>query len=226
MATLIEMEGGRAAGYGGWRRFFNVASLAALALIVFAAGALAAEPARIVMLGDSLTAGYGLPAAESLPAKLQDWLTARGHDVTIANAGVSGDTTAGGLARLDWSLDAATTHAIVALGANDGMRGIDPAETERNLAAIIERLRERDIKVLLAGILAPPNFGYEYEVAFNNVFPAVAERFHVAYYPFLLDGVAAQPSFNQADGIHPNREGVAIIVERLGPLVEELLNDP
>lgn len=183
----------------------------------------AAAETRILALGDSLTAGYGLPAAESLPTQLEAALRRRGHDVRVINAGVSGDTTAGGLARLDWALADKPHVAIVALGANDGLRGIDPKAMEANLDAILARLKSEGVRVVLAGMLAPPNLGADYARQFNAVFPRLAERHGVAFYPFLLEGVAAQRSLNLADGIHPTGRGVAVMVERMLPMVEKVL---
>jgi acyl-CoA thioesterase-1 len=193
------------------------------AFFVLLAGAARAEPARVVMLGDSITAGYGLDAADVLPVRLQAALRARGLDVVVEDAGVSGDTTAGGLARLDWAIQGKPDAVIVALGGNDGLRAIDPAATEANLKTIIERLKARGIAVLLAGMLAPPNFGPAYGKEFNAVFPRLAQANGVAFYPFILDGVAADPRLNQRDGIHPNAQGVAAIVDRLAPHVLALL---
>lgn len=175
------------------------------------------------MLGDSLTAGYGLPVADALPTRLQARLEEQGLAVRIRNAGVSGDTTAGGRARLAWSLAEQPDAVIVALGGNDGLRGIDPAETRANLDAILTELDRRGVKALLAGMVAPPNLGRDYGRAFDRVFPALAEKHGVAFYPFLLAGVAARPRLNQPDGIHPNAEGVAVIVERLAPHVRRLI---
>lgn len=179
---------------------------------------------RLLVLGDSLTAGYGLPAADAFPAQLERALEARGRDVRVINAGVSGDTTAGGLARLDWALAEDPGYAIVALGSNDGLRGVDPAVTARNLSEIVERLKARNVKVLLAGMYAPPNLGREYGDAFNAVYPRLADRYDVALYPFFLDGVAAVPEYNQMDGLHPNRQGVAVMVEHILPYVTALLD--
>ncbi len=205
------------------RRDFNraLAHLAALAWLGRAARA--ASPARIVVLGDSLISGYGLAAGEAFPARLEAALRTDGLDVHILNAGVSGDTSAGGRARLDWALADGADAVIVELGANDGLRGVDPAETFANLDAILARLAERGTKVLLAGMLAPPNMGRAYGAAFNDVYPRLAAKHGVALYPFFLDGVVAQPELNQGDGLHPNARGVAVIVERIAPYVKRLL---
>jgi len=184
----------------------------------------AAEPVRLVVLGDSLTAGYGLPPGGGFPAKLEAALRERGRDVTVIDAGVSGDTTAGGLSRLDWSVGPDAQAVIVELGGNDMLRGTDPARTAENLDQIVARLTDRGLPVLLAGMRAPRNFGEAYGEAFDALFPAIAERHGAAFYPFFLDGVAADPALNQPDGIHPNEAGVAVIVERILPAVEKLLD--
>ncbi len=182
---------------------------------------------RLLVLGDSLTAGYGLPKQDGFTAQLERSLRADGLDVTVIDAGVSGDTTAGGLARLDWVLRSAGAGGpdavIVELGANDGLRGFDPEVTYGNLDRILSRLRESDVPILVAGMRAPPNLGREYVDAFDAIFPRLADRHEVPLYPFFLDGVAADPDLNQADGIHPNREGVAEIVSRIKPAVKQLL---
>jgi acyl-CoA thioesterase-1 len=183
----------------------------------------AANPIRILALGDSLTAGYGLPSGEGFADQLEARLKARGFPVRVFNAGVSGDTSAGGLARLDWALADRPDIAIVELGANDGLRGIEPEAMRSNLDAILRRLRDAGVRVLLTGMRAPPNLGRTYEDAFNRVFPELARKHGVAFYPFFLDGVAADPAFNQPDGIHPNRRGVAEIVDRIAPYVVRLL---
>jgi acyl-CoA thioesterase-1 len=182
------------------------------------------QPVKIVAFGDSLTAGYGLPANQAFPARLAAALKAKGETaVDIANAGVSGDTASGGLARLDWSVPEGTDAVIVALGANDLLRGIDPKITADALDHIVARLKARNIKVLLCGMLASKNMGAEYETAFNAIFPALAERYGVLLYPFFLDGVATDRGLNQNDGIHPNAQGVDVIVKGILPKVEELI---
>ncbi|WP_420712749.1 arylesterase [Ancylobacter sp. SL191] len=182
-----------------------------------------AEPLRLVAFGDSLTAGLGLPAKDAFPAKLQAALTAKGHDVVIENAGVSGDTTSAGLARLDWSIQDGTQGVILELGANDALRGLDPAIAEKSLDAILARLKERKIPVLLAGMVAPPNLGGGYGERFNAIYPRLAAKYDVPLYPFFLDGVAGQGKLNQPDGIHPTAAGVDVIVERITPAVERWL---
>jgi len=182
-------------------------------------------PVRLLVLGDSLTAGYGLPHEDGFQARLSSALKAHGEDVTLIDGAVSGDTSAGGLARLDWVLGNGADAAIVELGANDGLRGLDPAEMERNLTAILERLAAKHVNVLLSGMYPPGNYGPEYTKAFRAVFDRLGKRPGVLYDPFFLDGVALVPSLIQADGLHPNAEGVARIVARLLPLVIRLLGE-
>lgn len=206
----------------------TLACAAALALL---AGAPPVDPARaagdrplkIVAFGDSLTAGYGLPAADVFPVKLARALAARGHAVTIDNAGVSGDTSAGGLARLDWSVPEDTDAVILELGANDALRGVDPKVTRAALDAIVGRLKARRIAVLIAGMRAPPNMGAAYARAFDAIFPELAAAHDLVLYPFFLDGVATDRTLNQGDGIHPTAAGVDVIVDRILPTVEELI---
>lgn len=185
--------------------------------------AVAQEAVRIVVLGDSLSAGYGLAPGEGFPARLQSALDSRGLKATIIDAGVSGDTTRGGLSRLDWSVPADADAVIVELGGNDALRGIGPDITRKSLDAIIARLKERDQAVLLAGMLAPPNMGDDYAGRFNAIYPELAEAYDIALYPFFLDGVAGEPSLNQQDGIHPTAEGVDVIVSKILPAVEGLI---
>jgi acyl-CoA thioesterase-1 len=181
-------------------------------------------PVEIVALGDSLSAGFGVGPGESFPEQLQAALAVKGYSVVVANAGVSGDTTTGGLARLDWSVPDTAKLVIVELGANDALRGIAPAISERNLDAILKRLQERKIPALLAGMIAPPNMGPDYAAAFNPIYAKLAERYGVALYPFFLDGSAGEASLTQADGMHPNPKGVAVIVERILPSVTKALD--
>ena len=177
-----------------------------------------------MMLGDSITAGYGLPRAQALPVRLEAALRAKGLDIRIIDAGVSGDTTAGGRARLDWALADRPQAVIVALGGNDGLRGIEPRNTEANLAAILDALAARGLPAMLAGMLAPPNLGAEYGRDFAATFARLsAARPEVVFYPFLLDGVAGDPALNQPDRIHPNDAGVAELVRRMLPAVESLV---
>ena len=183
-----------------------------------------AAPEKVVtVLGDSITAGFGLPAADALPAQLENTLKAAGQSVRVRAAGVSGDTTAGGLARVDFSVQDDTDLCIVALGGNDLLQGIDPATMKANLQAIIDRLKARHIPVLLAGMRAPPQYG-SYAADFDKVFKDLAKTDDVAAYPFLLDGVALDDRYNQADGIHPNAAGVKIIVAGLAPVVVTALS--
>ncbi len=210
---------------GGFVMIRRVCMAGALSLTVSAGASLAAEPPVIVAFGDSLTAGYGLEDSDSFPVRLEAALADKGIAARVINSGVSGDTTAGGRARLAWSLPENVDLVILELGANDGLRAIDPAETEANLDAMLAELAKRDIDVLLAGMLAPPNLGREYGEAFNAVFPNLAEKYDATFYPFFLDGVAADPALNQPDGIHPNAEGVARIVERITPYVVDALGE-
>ncbi len=182
-------------------------------------------PIKLLALGDSLTAGYGLPQADGFVAQLGAALHAHGVAAMVLDGGVSGDTSAGGRARLGWALADTPAAAIVELGANDGLRGIDPAATEANLAAILDTLAARHIPALLCGMYAPPNLGADYAAAFHAVFDRLARRPGLLYDPFFLAGVAGDPALNQADGIHPTARGVAIIVTRLLPLVERLISE-
>lgn len=200
-----------------------MAAALAAAILAGIAPARAERPVRIVALGDSLTAGYQLAAQDAFPSRLQAALRARGHRVEVENAGVSGDTSTGGLERLDWAVGDGVDAVILELGANDALRGIDPAITRRNLETIVTRLKERGIAVLLTGMLAPPNMGPDYAAAFNPIFPDLASRHGLIFDPFFLDGVAAVPALNLGDGMHPNPRGVHVIVERILPRVEELI---
>jgi acyl-CoA thioesterase-1 len=168
---------------------------------------------KVVVLGDSLTAGLGLAPAESFPARLQRKIDAAGMDFEVINAGVSGDTSAGGLRRLDWSLQEGARVLVLALGANDGLRGLPVAEMKQNLAQIIEAAQRKKVDVILAGMEAPPNYGGEYSGAFRQAYRDLAKEYKVSLVPFLLDNVAGQPSLNQADGIHPNVRGAAIVAD-------------
>jgi acyl-CoA thioesterase I len=192
------------------------------AALLLAAGEARAEGV-VAVLGDSLTAGLGVTADEAFPARLQARLRAEGYDYRVVNAGVSGDTTAGGLRRVDWVLRAKPDVVIVALGANDGLRGLSPQAMRANLEAIIERLQAAGARVLLAGMRLPPNYGAEYTKEFEAVFPEVARRAKVALMPFLLNGVAADPRLNQPDGIHPTAAGQQLIADRVWPYLRPLL---
>lgn len=185
----------------------------------------AAQPIKLVVLGNSLSAGLGLPAQEAFPTKLQKALQTKGIEVGMTNAGVSGDTASGGRDRLDWSVPEGTEGVIVELGANDALRGIDPGLTRAALTDIVQRLKARGIPVMLCGMLAPPNYGADYAARFNSIYPDLAKQFDVPLYPFFLDGVAADAKLNQADGIHPTAAGVDIIVGNMMPTVEAFLRN-
>jgi acyl-CoA thioesterase-1 len=185
--------------------------------------AAADRPVKIVALGDSLTAGYNLPASAAFPVKLEKALKAKGNAVEIANAGVSGDTASGGLARLDWSVPEGTDAVIVELGANDMLRGVDPAVTRRALEEIVRRLTERRIPVLLAGMRAIPNLGIEYAQGFEPIYSDLAAKYGVLLYPFFLEGIASDAKLNQRDGVHPTAAGIDKVVAGILPKVEELV---
>ena len=182
-----------------------------------------AKPIKMVVLGDSLSAGLGLSAPEAFPERLQNALKSKGIAVEISNAGVSGDTSSGGRDRLDWSVPEGTPAVIVELGANDALRGTDPSVTRAALTDILTRLKARGIAVLLCGMLAPPNYGSDYSARFNAIYPDLAKSFGVPLYPFFLEGVAADARLNQADGMHPTAEGVDVIVKNILPTVEAFL---
>jgi acyl-CoA thioesterase I len=209
-------------------RFFDLPTRGRLwvAFVLLLAGLVTpahAAPVKILALGTSLTQGYGVPPGLDFTAVLEAKLKASGIDAKVINAGVSGDTSAGGLARLDWSLADHPDAAIIELGSNDALRGQAPAETEKNLAAILTRLKAEHVAVLLTGMMAPRNYGPEYAAQFDAIYPRLAKQFGTLFYPFILDGVAMNPKLNQADGIHPNPAGVAIIVARMLPLVKRLV---
>jgi len=195
----------------------------AILFIGFSSVPARSDTLKLVVLGDSLVAGYQLPAGDGFPEKLQKALAEKGHSVEVVNAGVSGDTSTGGLSRLDWSVGPDTNAVIVELGANDALRGLSPEVTRNNIDEITRRLRERGIEVLLAGMLAPRNLGPDYAEAFDPIYTDVAEAHDALLYPFFLDGVALNPDLNLADGMHPNSEGVEVIVEKILPKVEALL---
>jgi acyl-CoA thioesterase I len=213
------------------RRLFLLMHILVLLLALTVAGkAVAAEPAnnqakpiKMVVLGDSLSAGLGLEVSDAFPAKLQKALTEKGMNIEISNAGVSGDTASGGRERLDWSVPDGTRAVIVELGANDALRGIDPAVTRAALSDILRRLKARNIAVMLCGMLSPPNYGQDYAERFDKIYPDLAKAFDVPLYPFFLDGVAADARLNQADGIHPTPQGVDVIVHKIMPTVEAFL---
>ncbi len=182
------------------------------------------EPLVIVVLGDSLSAGYGLTQSTAFPARLEAQLLRRGHRVRVVNAGISGDTSAGGLARLDWTLAEKPDLMIIELGANDALRGLDPQQTRQNLGTILNRLRDAGVQPLLTGMKAPRNLGESYYSKFDRLYVELANRYQVPLYPFFLAGVAGDPGLNQADGIHPTAAGIEVIVRGMLPLVEETLN--
>ncbi len=202
-------------------RFIYTLGFCSSLWLVFSLGILTAsaghEPYRIVALGDSLTAGYGLAGSDSFPTQLEILLRNKGYNVTVQNAGVSGDTAAGGLARLDWSLGEDVDGVIIELGANDAMRAIPPSSTRASLENIIKRLKQRKVDVLLTGMLAPPNLGPQFGNSFNAIFPDLASKYNLVFYPFFLKDVAAIASLNQPDGIHPTAAGVKIIVRNIYP---------
>jgi acyl-CoA thioesterase I len=210
------------ASYGIFRRAVQLAALA-IALAVGLAGSALARPLRLAALGDSLTAGYGLPPGQAFPDVLARALKAKGWDVEVVNAGVSGDTAADGLARFDWSVPAGADALIVELGANDMLRGADPAATEITLDHILAKAKDAHMATLLAGMVAAPNYGQDYKHRFDAIYPALAARFGVTLYPFFLEGVAGHPDLQLNDGLHPNRQGVERIVEGILPSVETVL---
>ncbi|MEX0583169.1 MAG: arylesterase [Sneathiella sp.] len=202
---------------------FNIIALI-FAVFCVASTVQSEEARRIVVIGDSLTAGYGLPTGEDFVTQLETTLRDKGYDVEIDNAGVSGDTSAGGLQRLDWAIGDGADFIILELGANDALRGIDPEETRNNLSLIIEAIQDRGIPVLLAGMKAPPSMGSEYTSVFDQIFPYLASKYKTGYYPFFLDGVAADSTLNQEDYIHPNAEGVKVIVSNILPYVTAFID--
>lgn len=214
----------RRRSYGERRRQVQTLIAAALCfLCVFYPAQAQDRPVKLVAFGDSLTVGLGLPITEAFPTKLAQALKAKGLNVEVANAGVSGDTASAGLARLDWSVPDGTDAVIVELGANDALRGVDPKITRDALDRILRRLKERNITVLVAGMQAPRNLGENYARAFDPIFPELAAAYGVLLYPFFLDGVVTDAKLNQGDGMHPNAKGVDVIVARILPKVEELV---
>lgn len=198
----------------------------AITLVTAKSGAVRAEPVKILAFGDSLTAGYGLPEGDGFVPQLQQALEKMGREVTVINGGLSGDTTAGGLSRLDWMLAEKPDAVIVELGANDMLRGLSPDEARSNLDATLQRIKESGAKVLLVGMLATRNLGADYVAKFDAIYPDLAKVHDVSLYPFFLDGVAAKPELNQQDGLHPTKEGVAVIVGNILPYVEKMLDTP
>ncbi len=208
--------------YGHWRAAVQAAAFVASVTLAFAAPA-STRALKLVALGDSLTAGYGVAAGRAFPDELQAALRAKGWDVTVVNAGVSGDTAEDGLARYDWAVPPDADALIVELGANDMLRGLPPAQTKTTLAEILDRAKAAHLPTLLTGMLAAPNLGADYERAFDAIYPALAESSGASLYPFFLEGVAGDPKLNQPDGLHPTAAGVKVIVGRILPSVEALL---
>jgi acyl-CoA thioesterase I len=219
---LPEFLKAKPTSYGHWVRLVQAA---ALAVVLAAASPAAARTIRLVVLGDSLTAGLGLPPGKAFPDRLQEALRARGWDVEVLNAGVSGDTAADGLARYDWSVPADADALLVELGANDMLRGLKPAMTKKALSAILDKAQAARLPTLIAGMRAAPNLGAEYGGEFSAIYPDLAKAYNVVLYPFFLDGVAGDPKLNQPDGMHPTAEGVEVIVERIAPSVEQVLRE-
>jgi acyl-CoA thioesterase-1 len=218
--------------YGGFTAAVNSRIAAFLAIVLSLAVATGAatvhaqtEPVKLAILGDSLAAGYGLAPAQAFPTRLQAALKDKGRNVTVINHGVSGDTTAGGLERIDWMMADKPDIVMVELGGNDMLRALDPGATERNLDAIVGKLKQAGATVWLVGMLAPRNFGSEYVQQFDGLYKKLADKHGVPLYPFFLDGVAQDPALNQPDGIHPNAKGVDVIVERILPFVTKNLDD-
>jgi acyl-CoA thioesterase-1 len=216
-------------GYGRGARFVNRVTVAALITLLLAIGPAvvpSAAATRILAFGDSLTAGLGVAPNQSFPAQLAARLKADGYDVIVDNGGVSGDTTADGLARFDWTMGDHPDVVLLELGANDMLRGLAPQRAEANLDAMLGKLKAAKVKILLLGMRASSNWGADYQTTFDAIYPALAKKYDVPLYPFLLDGVALDPKLNQADMLHPNPAGVAVIVSRVAPAVERLLGRP
>jgi acyl-CoA thioesterase-1 len=227
--SLVDLPWRRAREKGRLRRAPVVIGIAVCGLFVACLPLAPADPhvPVIVVFGDSFTAGLGIPRGAAFPARLEAWLRAQGRETHVINAGKSGDTTTAALMRLDKALADRPDIVILELGANDALRGVDPAITRNNLAAMITRIQGTGAKLLMTGILAPPNWGEEYRQAFNRIYPELARRYQVPLYPFFLQGVTLDPELIQADRLHPNERGVAVIVNRIGPVVVRLfLSDP
>ena len=210
--------------YSLFTRLLKLRIVTTITILLGVSPVCATDTPRLMILGDSLTAGYGLPQEQAFPMRLEAALRAQGRSVEVINAGVSGDTTAGGLARLDWAMALKPTHVLVELGANDMLRAVDPEVTRKNLDAIITKLRVQGIGVMLAGMYASPNLGKSYTAAFRTLYTDLADRHGIILYPFFLDGVAAERTLNQKDGLHPNEKGVAVIVERILPSIDRFLS--
>ena len=211
--------------YNLFKRVLKHSFVTSVAMLVAGTSAYAETAPRLMVFGDSLTAGYGLPQDQAFPTQLEAALRAKGTNITVINAGVSGDTTSGGLARLNWALASNPTHVLVELGANDMLRAVEPSLTRRNLDYIVRELKARNIKVMLAGMYASPNLGRAYTDAFRSLYLDLAKKHGIALYPFFLDGVAAKQDLNQDDGIHPNARGFAVIVKRILPSIEKFLSE-
>lgn len=207
----------------GFFSIYCAAAGAVMASFILSAQPASAKTLRLVALGDSLTAGYQLPPGDAFPAVLEKALKAKGYDVAIANAGVSGDTAAQGAARVDWSVPDGTDGVILELGANDALRGLPPEKAKESLEKILTRLQTRKIPVLIAGMYAPRSLGAEYYEKFDAIYPALAKAYNAELYPFFLDGVAGQAKLNLQDGVHPTGDGVRTIVEKMLPSVESFL---
>ena len=203
------------------QRFLSVVS--GLLLLLSSADTFSADNIRLIAIGDSLVAGYGLPVEDGFVNQLEAALTQKSYDVSIVNAGVSGDTSSGGLSRIDWVLSETYSAVILNLGYNDAFRGIPVETVQSNLDALILKIKQRNLPILLAGALAPRNLGPDYTLAFDAIYPHLAEKHDLVFYPFFLEGVATDPDLNQDDGIHPNKDGVAVIVRQLLPYVEQLI---
>jgi acyl-CoA thioesterase I len=214
--------------YGNRRAFLQLALAAALLAGAVTRPALSAmkeaRPLKIIAFGDSLVAGFGLPARDAFPAVLEKVLRAEGYDVTIVNAGVSGDTASGGLSRLDWAIGNGADGVILELGANDMLRGVDPEVTKAALDAILAKLKEYGIKVLIAGMKSSPSFGPDYKARFEAIYPALSRKYEAPLYPFFLDGVAGDSTLEQKDGLHPNSAGIERIVNNILPAVRTFLD--
>ena len=203
------------------QRILSVVS--GLLLLLSSAGTLSADNIRLIAIGDSLVAGYGLPVEDGFVTQLEAALIQKSYDVSIVNAGVSGDTSSGGLSRIDWVLSETYSAVILNLGYNDAFRGIPVETVQSNLDALILKIKQKNLPILLAGALAPRNLGPDYTLAFDAIYPHLAEKHNLVFYPFFLEGVATEPDLNQDDGIHPNKDGVAVIVRQLLPYVEQLI---
>lgn len=201
----------------------RILSVVSGVLLLSSADAFSADNIRLIAIGDSLVAGYGLPVEDGFVTQLEAALTQKSYDVSIVNAGVSGDTSSGGLSRIDWVLSETYSAVILNLGYNDAFRGIPVETVQSNLDALILKIKQRNLPILLAGALAPRNLGPDYTLAFDAIYPNLAEKHDLVFYPFFLEGVATNPDLNQDDGIHPNKDGVAVIVRQLLPYVEQLI---